>query len=311
MKFKLLFLLFFLNSACQLDCMSRKTSFTVGIGATALGVGSLVWQLYTKDYSLKKSIVTGTLITSGITSLIYSNYAKVTSLPRSTKNNQLSNKAKVDEETLYALVSASNNYDEIKRLLDAGIIGPDEKIFGGDILHYSIVKREFDICKLVIDNGATVTLRDLENSILANDNIFDLILDSFDRSVLKERKSETLLLNAASHGTSHMVETFINFGFDLEVRDDFGYTPLLIATAHNNITAAKTLINAGADLNATTLSGDSVLNKVINAGLKELIVAKMISMESLSPTSLMYRDRKPQAMPQELLDRVISFATYK
>lgn len=72
MKFKLLFLLLILNSSYQLDCMNRKVSFTVGIGATVLGVGSLAWQIYSKDYSLKKSLVTGTLFVTGIGSFLWS-----------------------------------------------------------------------------------------------------------------------------------------------------------------------------------------------------------------------------------------------
>lgn len=64
------------------------------------------------------------------------------------------------------------------------------------------------------------------------------------------RKGEAILLEAVRNGNLSKVEEVISVGENLEVRDDRGRTPLLLATHANAVEIAKMLIAAGADVNA-------------------------------------------------------------
>lgn len=58
------------------------------------------------------------------------------------------------------------------------------------------------------------------------------------------------LLEAAAAGNVAAIESAIAAGVKVDVRDDAGRTPLLLATHANRIDAARVLIAAGADVNA-------------------------------------------------------------
>ena len=58
------------------------------------------------------------------------------------------------------------------------------------------------------------------------------------------------LLAAAAQGRASEVENLVRAGEDLEVRDDNGRTPLLVAAYRRDPAVAKALIEAGANINA-------------------------------------------------------------
>ncbi|MDF9428284.1 ankyrin repeat domain-containing protein [Cupriavidus gilardii] len=70
-------------------------------------------------------------------------------------------------------------------------------------------------------------------------------------------KLEARLQAAAAKGDAATVALLLKQGANVESRDDSGATPLLIATRHNHIEAARLLIDAGADVNARDRIQDS------------------------------------------------------
>src|SRR5690606_30831803 len=69
--------------------------------------------------------------------------------------------------------------------------------------------------------------------------------------------SSQQLLAAAARGDVGAVREGVARGADLEVRDERGRTPLLVATHRNHVAAARVLIEAGADVNAKDAIQDS------------------------------------------------------
>lgn len=65
---------------------------------------------------------------------------------------------------------------------------------------------------------------------------------------------------AALQGNLTAIQQHINAGSDLNIKDDYGSNPLLIATTFGKTDVAKALINAGADLNVTDAQGSTPLH---------------------------------------------------
>jgi hypothetical protein len=69
-------------------------------------------------------------------------------------------------------------------------------------------------------------------------------------------QSKGLLAAAAADDAARIVELLAE-GADIEAVDDDGRSPLLLATRHNAIEAARALVDAGADVNAMDANHDS------------------------------------------------------
>ena len=61
-------------------------------------------------------------------------------------------------------------------------------------------------------------------------------------------------------GNTKALKQHIDAGSDLNVKDQYGSTPLIIATTFGKTDIAKTLINAGADLHITNNDGSTPLH---------------------------------------------------
>ena len=61
-------------------------------------------------------------------------------------------------------------------------------------------------------------------------------------------------------GNTKALKQHIDAGTDLNVKDQYGSTPLIIATTFGKTDIAKTLINAGADLHITNNDGSTPLH---------------------------------------------------
>lgn len=68
---------------------------------------------------------------------------------------------------------------------------------------------------------------------------------------------EDQLRQAAERGNAVEVRAALDQGANIDARNSAGATPLLIATHHNHVDAAKVLIDAGADVNAKDRIHDS------------------------------------------------------
>ena len=83
---------------------------------------------------------------------------------------------------------------------------------------------------------------------------------------------DTALMHA-SQGKGHkeIVEMLINAGADVNVRDKFGGTALMIASQNGHVETVEMLIEKGADVNARDFLGNTALVYATEEGHKEII----------------------------------------
>ncbi|WP_237203582.1 ankyrin repeat domain-containing protein [Rothia endophytica] len=102
------------------------------------------------------------------------------------------------------------------------------------------------------DNALTETEHEFLNSVfdLARDNKPVALKSLFDQGVpvdLTNAKGDTLLILAAYHQHTDLVQILINEGADLDRLNDRGQTALVCAVFRNNLPIARMLLDAGAD----------------------------------------------------------------
>jgi hypothetical protein len=79
-------------------------------------------------------------------------------------------------------------------------------------------------------------------------------------------------LKAVENDNSEAVRVFLSSGVDLEVKDERGWTPLLIATANGKGNLAQLLIHSGARLTARDINGFTPLHWAALQGMSNIVV---------------------------------------
>jgi len=87
---------------------------------------------------------------------------------------------------------------------------------------------------------------------------------------------------AAFMGDLALIQAHIAAGTDLNQKDDFGSTPLIIATTFGKTNAAILLIDAGADVNATGADGGTALHGAAFYCRTEIVKALLANGADLS-----------------------------
>mmetsp|Transcript_13113 Transcript_13113/g.27497 ORF Transcript_13113/g.27497 Transcript_13113/m.27497 type:complete len:213 (-) Transcript_13113:123-761(-) len=80
----------------------------------------------------------------------------------------------------------------------------------------------------------------------------------------------TPLMEAAFAGEAAKVDELIKAGADVNGQDGYGWTAFRYAVRNNKLEAAKTLLNAGADMNIASKTGRTPLMSVASNGLEEM-----------------------------------------
>ncbi|KPY94474.1 Ankyrin domain protein, partial [Pseudomonas syringae pv. tomato] len=91
----------------------------------------------------------------------------------------------------------------------------------------------------------------------------------------------TLFFDASREGNNPMLDTFIEAHYDLNVRDEQGYTGLILAAYHGHQDSVTRLIDAGADPCAKDNRGNTALMGAIFKG--ELSIAKQLVKADCGP----------------------------
>lgn len=91
----------------------------------------------------------------------------------------------------------------------------------------------------------------------------------------------TALINAADHGHPQIVATLIGRGADVNAQDEKDHwTALMMAARGGRADIVKVLLNAGARVDITNISGDSALTYAVKSGdsgvLRQLLDAAAI-----------------------------------
>jgi hypothetical protein len=80
------------------------------------------------------------------------------------------------------------------------------------------------------------------------------------------------LLKMAWEGQDALVESFLEMGADVDARDEFGQTPLMIAVSQGHFDTVRVLIEGGADVTATDTEGQRVLSFADDDEIVELLI---------------------------------------
>ncbi|KPW39678.1 Ankyrin domain-containing protein [Pseudomonas coronafaciens pv. atropurpurea] len=91
----------------------------------------------------------------------------------------------------------------------------------------------------------------------------------------------SLFFDASREGNNPMLDTFIEAHYDLNVRDEQGYTGLILAAYHGHEDSVTKLIDAGADPCAKDNRGNTALMGAIFKG--ELSIAKRLVQADCGP----------------------------
>ena len=85
---------------------------------------------------------------------------------------------------------------------------------------------------------------------------------------------EAIIHRVARYGDVSELKLLIEYGANLELKGDLGYTPLLEAISAGKVENVLYLISVGADINAKTVYDDSVIDLAdrTNSKLHDLLV---------------------------------------
>ena len=100
-----------------------------------------------------------------------------------------------------------------------------------------------------------------------NEDIVRVLLSARADVNAKDEFGQTALMMLGDSVTSELVWQLINAGAKVNARDKDGETPLINAAEVNNVEALKALIEAGAKVNAANSDGETPLMKAAESGL--------------------------------------------
>ncbi len=199
--------------------------------------------------------------------------------------------------------------EDIKRLLDKGPSLVNKKNDKGQTpLHKAVRFSKLEAVKLLVERGGDITaVDDKDESCLFMTRDADIaryLLEQSPELLHKRNKWErTPLCRAVSNGREELVKLFIEKGADvnaLSMRDE---RPLWNWSG-NKLSIGQALVAAGADVNAKTTSGWTILHKMAGNGRTEafkFLVSKGADIEAVANNGLTVLHRAIDGPTAELI----------
>ena len=169
-----------------------------------------------------------------------------------------------------------NMSDIAKRLIDGNADTDTPAMYNLKPLAFALEFGRLDIANMLIDKGAVIPVAPGEESYRL---FFSACSNGFARLAAKMlEKGFTLGENqytrglphlAAAGGSAVIVEKLIQLGFDMNRKNELGWTPLHAAAEKGHSQVMAVLLARGADINARTLSGKSPYNIAVALGQGE------------------------------------------
>lgn len=152
--------------------------------------------------------------------------------------------------------------------------------FGNNLLTYAISKSSVENVKVLLDYGYDVNRPDVSYTPLImsviniNKNIFHLLMTKNPNINQQTLNGETLLMHCVKNDIMECVEFCISKGAYINIQDNNGNTPLLIATKEEtdltNIQMIKYLLDNGADVNIRDIDLNTPLHNA--SGYSDVIL---------------------------------------
>lgn len=176
------------------------------------------------------------------------------------------------------------NSDGARALLDAGADPNLTNRYGVGPMHEAALRADADMLRMLVDAGASVDLALPQGEtplMLASrtggaDAVRYLIEQGAEVNVVEQWQGQTPLMYAAAYDRGEVAALLIAAGADVDARTPqnqlperlpavryfveipvAGLTPVMFAARHGSLSALRVLIEAGADLDATTPEGFS------------------------------------------------------
>lgn len=143
--------------------------------------------------------------------------------------------------------------EAIKLLLEKGADAKSKNSVGGTALMAAACRGDLESVKALIEKGADVNARSQQDATALtmalkgnpeSEQIFRLLLDK------GAEVPKSAILEAVSGSSLSIVQQLLDRNVDLEVKGEFGQTPLMIAAKAGRVDIVKALLAKGADTNA-------------------------------------------------------------
>jgi ankyrin repeat protein len=163
-------------------------------------------------------------------------------------------------ETVLMTASRAGNAAAVKVLLDRGANAKATETFRGQTsLMWAAAENHPDVVKLLIAKGADPKVRSSDRDTTPPKLMAGTPAAPISRGGL------TALVFAARQGSIEAAKSLIEAGADINQGDADGNTPLLIAILNNHNDLAQVLIDKGADVNAVNKDGRTPLFAAVDA----------------------------------------------
>ena len=165
----------------------------------------------------------------------------------------------VENVTALNLAVTEGHSDVVQVLIDAGARIEAKYRLGWTPLFYACYKGNLIIVKMLVKAGASVHSTDYKKETCLTlaagyghtETVRYLVGLPEVEVNEKARNKHTALHSAVSGGHPDVVQMFIAVGADIEARNKFGRSPLLVASSKGKLSIVKLLVKAGAELCAT------------------------------------------------------------
>lgn len=170
-------------------------------------------------------------------------------------------------------------------------------------LMHAVFLRKLDVVKCLVERGADVNLRNNDGKtalMMAVENNFGDIVEYLINSganvkarsnggetafgialfhrytntantLLKAMKGYVSLIEETMYGQESVVNWCISQRFNVNITEENGMTPLMIAAANNNVSIAKLLLASGADVNVKNEKGETALDISLSSKLNNMV----------------------------------------
>ncbi|XP_072552149.1 CARD- and ANK-domain containing inflammasome adapter protein [Salminus brasiliensis] len=158
-------------------------------------------------------------------------------------------------------------------------------------LFYAISCGNENTAAVLLQAGAQVDSKIMEAAFdLNRESLLSLLLRNI-KNTMSQKELKSILFKAVKRNLDGVVAALINSGADANVRDDLGYTPLLLATELKNVEVFKVLVSKKAHLDKKLPNQTSALHLAIQSG--SMPVAQILLDKGIDPDSTGPKDQTP------------------
>ncbi|XP_042317228.1 KN motif and ankyrin repeat domain-containing protein 4 [Sceloporus undulatus] len=155
---------------------------------------------------------------------------------------------------------------------------------GNTALHYSVSHSNFQIVKLLLDTGVcdvdhqnkagytAVMITPLASAETDEEmEVVTKLLREGNVNIRASQGGQTALILGVSHDREDMVKALLSCGADINLQDDAGLSPLMVASQYGNMEIVKLLLDDPAcDTTLTDMAGNSALSMALKSAHIEI-----------------------------------------